>query len=93
MGTADRSTDELAEEIEALKRDMAAMKEDATATAATLLERGRQAALAMKESVAAGLKKGVGKSQECIEEHPFTSVLVAFGIGLVAGGLIMRRRS
>lgn len=93
MATADRSSDELAEEVEALKRDMAAMKNDAAAAAATLLERAREKAKAMKESIAAGLKTGRDSTEACIQEHPISSVLIAFGIGLVAGGLIMRRRS
>jgi ElaB/YqjD/DUF883 family membrane-anchored ribosome-binding protein len=92
MASSDRSTEALAEEVEALKREMASMKEEAAAEAATLMERAREKARALKESIAAGLRTGRDSTQACIQEHPISSVLIAFGVGLVAGGLIMRRR-
>jgi ElaB/YqjD/DUF883 family membrane-anchored ribosome-binding protein len=35
-------------------------------------------------------RQGLSAAEERIEEHPFTSVLVALGIGLLIGRLLMR---
>lgn len=50
-------------------------KEEAFRTAAEMRERGRE---------------GVGVAQAQIAEHPLTSILIGFGIGLAVGRLLSR---
>jgi ElaB/YqjD/DUF883 family membrane-anchored ribosome-binding protein len=89
------------DEIKALKDDLAGLRKDMQTLVKTVGEdaksRGRETMNKAKaeaghyadEAVARG-REGVAAIESHIEDRPFTSVLIAFGIGLVLGKLLDR---
>jgi ElaB/YqjD/DUF883 family membrane-anchored ribosome-binding protein len=106
MATANRSLEEefdaLKAALEALRKDISSrFNSFGDATADELMTRGRRAGAAVgraasdlwddasNEASRRGRKGAVALGHR-IEERPFVSVVIAFGIGLVIGGLISR---
>jgi ElaB/YqjD/DUF883 family membrane-anchored ribosome-binding protein len=89
------------DEIKALKDDLAGLRKDMQTLVKTVGEdarnRGRETVSKAKaeagryadEAVTRG-KEGMAAIESHIEDRPFTSVLMAFGIGLVIGKLLDR---
>lgn len=96
---------EIQADIDRLKNDLSKLKEDFGDVFATAMDLGRDTAGSAKDKLAAGvaeLKKAAGKAKEKggvaveavehkIQEHPFTSVLIAFGVGVLVAKLLDRR--
>ena len=93
MASATRTMDDVLAEIDALKQEVVAMSDNGASQTSAWLERGRNTAEAVKRAVASGLKTGKEKTTAAIQQYPLSSVLIALGIGVVAGALVMRRRN
>jgi len=89
------------DEIKALKEDLAGLRKDMQALVKTVSDdarsRGREtvnkaraeAGRYADEALSRG-RDGMAAIESHIEERPFTSVLMAFGIGLVIGKILDR---
>jgi ElaB/YqjD/DUF883 family membrane-anchored ribosome-binding protein len=95
MATFNRTQDDLMTEIQSLKDEMLRLKShrgDNGHNGDSLLERGRRTARALRDKVSKGVRTGVDTTQHYIQERPWTTTLVALGLGLIVGGWYMRRR-
>jgi ElaB/YqjD/DUF883 family membrane-anchored ribosome-binding protein len=106
MATANRSLEEefdaLRDALEALRKDISSrFNSFGESTADEVMTRGRRARAAVGRAASevwdqasneAGRRgrKGAAALEQQIQERPFISILVAFGIGVVIGGLINR---
>ena len=94
--------DRLREDLEAMKNDFAALRDDlrvfaqdagsaARTGAASAAERLRQGGREALDSARAKGRQAKEQVQGQIEDHPFMAVGVAFGVGLLVGAIIARR--
>ncbi len=92
----------LRDDLDALKSDLQTLKEDlrvfASDAGAAARHGARDAAERLRErgkaAYSAGKEKAVWAKDEVqgqIEDHPFASVGIAFGVGLLIGAIIARR--
>ena len=86
------------EEVAKLRRDMDQLRTDISALTTSFKEVGVQkgrAAMARARRTGDSLRNEAGawraKADHEIEEHPFTAVLMSFGIGFLIGLLLDRR--
>ncbi len=77
-------------DLEKLKADLAALRQDVVALTEAFRDRGVQRARASAEGVRDQATHAAETMTHQIEERPYTSVLTAFGIGLVIGRLLDR---
>ncbi|EKV30527.1 hypothetical protein C882_4486 [Caenispirillum salinarum AK4] len=98
---AESDVDRLKSDMDALRKDFAALTESlkdvSTARGRSYAERARATAddyqhraQATAEEYQARARAGLEQAQATIEERPMTSVLVAFGIGLLLGKILDR---
>jgi len=81
----------LKEDLSQLRADLASLTGKATNQAKAM---GRERFEQMRQALAAAKEKGgaaVQGTQHQIEEHPWTAVAIAFGVGLLVGKLLDRR--
>ena len=85
-----KSADDLRADLEQLRDDMGAMMKTVTKLANNgqreSLERLKQAGTVATEQA----RQSVEVAEQSIVQHPFTSVLIAFGVGLAIGKLVNR---
>ena len=88
--TLSKSADDLRADLEQLRDDMGAMMKTVTKLANNGqregIERLKQASTAATQQA----RQSVEVAEQSIAQHPFTSVLIAFGAGLAIGKLINR---
>lgn len=77
-------------ELEKLKSDLATLRRDVASLTETLKERGTARARATAEGMRDQATQAAQTVGHQIEDRPYTSVLTAFGIGLVIGRLLDR---
>lgn len=78
----------LRDELSSLKSDLANIKNDLKGIADTAVYRAREEARAARDRSREKVQASLGSFEEYVEEQPLTSVLVAFGVGLVLGKLM-----
>jgi ElaB/YqjD/DUF883 family membrane-anchored ribosome-binding protein len=88
--TVDTNTD-IHKQLQALKDDLLAVKEDVGKVTSSAVRQGREAAYAAKDQAADGLQQGVDTARQYVQERPLTSALVAMGVGMGLGLLLTRR--
>jgi ElaB/YqjD/DUF883 family membrane-anchored ribosome-binding protein len=95
--------EEITNELNRLKSDIAGLREDMASLLGAMkdagVEQGRttynrasERAQRVREQVREQAGEVYGTLGREVEEHPFTSVLTAFGTGFVIGMLLDRRR-
>src|SRR6266567_8278019 len=97
-GAASASVDAIVDDLAALKRDFARLMEQvksgavdgAGKTAEDLLERLNERASELYDRVSEQGENSVRVISRQVEERPFTSLLVAFGVGVIASRLLSR---
>lgn len=82
----------------AIKEDLGVLKDDAIAMgthaahgAADVVRHGAHAATGAARSLGDSMKDVQSTVKDCIAERPMTTLLVAVGIGLIAGRLLSKR--
>jgi len=96
--TASASVDAIVDDLAALKRDFGRLMEQvksgavdgAGKTAQDLLEQLNERASDLYERVSEQGESSVKAISRQVEERPFTSLLVAFGVGVIASRLLSR---
>lgn len=91
MAEVRRDAGAIREDLGALKDDALAMTSHAAQGAAEAVRHGAQAAGDVARNVGDSMKDAHVAVRECIAARPTTCVLVALGLGLVAGRLLSRR--
>ncbi len=85
------SKNEPAADIDTIKADIAALRDDIGAITASAMRDGadtvRKAGKAARDMVASALEQVQG----FVEERPVTSIFIAFGAGVLASSLLRRR--
>ena len=88
----------LREDLEALRTDLHTLKNDLRTLVGDSAQVGRHAASQAREKAKEVYQTAKAKGREAtealeekIEENPFMSVGIAFGVGLAIGALISRR--
>ncbi|MBL9147678.1 MAG: hypothetical protein JNM94_03200 [Phycisphaerae bacterium] len=77
-------------DLEALKADMAALKTDFGSLASNVMKGGAHTVRNATKAVRDSATSAAEQVQEFVEERPFTTVLIAFGAGLLAASLFRR---
>jgi ElaB/YqjD/DUF883 family membrane-anchored ribosome-binding protein len=80
--TGDRSLDK---EFDVLKSDLGTLKADVAHIAKLMAQRGSKQFDAALDSSKARVQEGVGALEDHVVERPLTSLLIAFGIGILLG--------
>ncbi len=94
---AEKTTDtnainsDIHKQLQALKDDLLAVKEDMSKVTSTAVRHGRDAANAVKDQASDGIQQGMDTARQCVQERPLTSALVAMSVGLGLGLLLTRR--
>jgi ElaB/YqjD/DUF883 family membrane-anchored ribosome-binding protein len=78
-------------DIEILKADLAKIKDDLASLAGSLVDRGRQSARAVRQTIEDKVGSSVDALESFVEERPLTTVMLAFGAGIVTAMLLRRR--
>lgn len=84
---ADRS---LEKEFDVLKNDLGSLKDDVSNIAKSLARKGSAQLNDAVDGGKARLEAGVGVLEEQITARPLTSLLLAFGLGILLGKLTQR---
>jgi ElaB/YqjD/DUF883 family membrane-anchored ribosome-binding protein len=79
------SDSKLENELDVLKSDMSKVKSDLESLVESLIGRGKSESHAMADATRVKVKDGVSSVENYIEDRPFTTVLVALGVGLLVG--------
>ncbi len=83
-----RDTEEL---IKATAGDVSEKAKEARTRVAAALERAKASCVHMQEQTVATAKAAAKKADLVIRDHPYESIGVAFGVGLLIGVLVTRR--
>lgn len=75
----------LESEIDVLKNDMSKVKSDIESLVESMIGRTKAESGAMADATRVKVKEGVTSVETYIEDRPFTTVLVALGVGLFVG--------
>lgn len=81
---------ELSSDIEALKSDMASLRKDFSGIASNLGQQAKERAAAVKETVQDSVQTSISSAESCVQRRPLTSVVVAFGVGVIVSKLLKR---
>ncbi len=79
---------DLSADVQALRADLGRLKDDLRSMGGSLADDARNRARSAKDAAADKLDGSVGAVQNQIEDRPFTSVLIAFGVGMLLGKLL-----
>ena len=71
--------------------DVSDKAKEARSRLAAALERAKSTCNGMQEQTLAVAKNAVRKADNVVRTHPYESIGVAFGLGLVIGVLVMRK--
>lgn len=85
------SKSEASADLEALKSDLAALRDDLASLSASLLGEGAKGARAARAAVEERISSATEEVEHFVEERPFTTMLIAFGAGMLAAALLRRR--
>ncbi|HEX5219921.1 MAG TPA: DUF883 family protein [Verrucomicrobiae bacterium] len=83
-----RDSEEL---LKATAGDVSEKTKEVRARLATALERSKSTMAELQSQAIAGAKAAARKADTVIRDHPYESLGVAFGVGLVIGVLVGRR--
>jgi ElaB/YqjD/DUF883 family membrane-anchored ribosome-binding protein len=86
--TLSKSADDLRADLEQLRDDMGAMMKTVSRMANNGQKEGLEKLKSASTVAADQARQGVEVAEQSISQNPFTSVLVAFGAGLLIGKLI-----
>lgn len=88
LQTLTRDAEEL---VKATTGDVSAKATEARARLNAALERARATCVHLQEQTVATAKAAAKKADAVIREHPYESLGVAFGVGLLIGVLVARK--
>ncbi len=77
-------------ELDSLKADLAALRDDFGAISKSLIDQGSQGVKAAAKAVTSKVNDVSGTVEEFVDERPFTSILLAFGAGMLVAALLKR---
>ncbi|MFO0874929.1 MAG: hypothetical protein U0575_13295 [Phycisphaerales bacterium] len=80
-----------AADLESLKADLAALRDDLASLSKSFLGQGADSARAAKSAVEERVGRAADSIEQFVEERPFTTVLIAFGAGMLAASILRRR--
>ncbi|HMN96234.1 MAG TPA: hypothetical protein PKC43_07965 [Phycisphaerales bacterium] len=80
-----------AAEVEAIKADLRALRDDVSSLSRSLLHAGADSAKAARDVVEQSVTCASRSAEDAIRERPFMSIAVALGVGAVLGAAICRR--
>ena len=82
------ATNKTQDELATLKEDMRRLKDDMDAMLSNAGDRARLQARELRDNVQDSMESTLRDAEHYIGTRPFTSVLVALGVGLVLGKII-----
>lgn len=77
--------------LKATAGDMSDKAKEARTRVAAALDRAKKTCIHLQEQTVATAKAAAKKADTVIREHPYESIGVAFGIGLLIGVLVTRK--
>lgn len=84
------SNQELQEQMDALRKDFSDLTGTLKEMSASYAKDGQARVKDAAEEAQKQVKDSLGRAQSEVEQHPFSSMAVAFGIGLLLGKLLDR---
>jgi ElaB/YqjD/DUF883 family membrane-anchored ribosome-binding protein len=77
--------------LKATAGDVSEKARETRARVSAALERAKETCVNLQEQTAATARTAAKKADTVIREHPYESLGVAFGVGLLIGVLVMRK--
>lgn len=87
---AGASRNDLSSDLNALKKDLASLRDDLASMASTIGHEAKNRAVAARDSVQESVQSSLSSAENCVRERPLTSVLVAFGAGVLIAKLLSK---
>ncbi len=81
---------DLSSDIDALKGDLASLRDDFAGIASTLGTQAKERATAVRDTVQDSVQNSISSAETCVRDRPLTSVLVAFGVGVLVSKLLSK---
>jgi len=78
-------------DLQAVKADLAALRDDMSSLSKTLMRDGKKRARAARDAVEKGLTDASESVEEFVEERPYATMAIAFGAGALLAVLLCRR--
>jgi len=85
------STDTASTELQAIKADLATLRDDMSSLSKTLMRDGRKKARAARDAVEKGLADAGESVEEFVEERPYATMAISFSAGALLAILLCRR--
>ncbi|SFK05991.1 DUF883 family protein [Methylophaga sulfidovorans] len=82
---------ELQEQLDALRKDFAEVASTLKSLTSEYAQQGQDKVKAAAQQAQQQAKESFARAQGEVEAHPYTSMAVAFGIGLVIGKVLDRK--
>jgi ElaB/YqjD/DUF883 family membrane-anchored ribosome-binding protein len=82
---------ELQEQLDALRKDFAEVASTLKSLTSEYAQQGQDKVKAAAQQAQQQAKESLARAQGEVEAHPYTSMAVAFGIGLVIGKVLDRK--
>jgi len=82
---------DLQKEIEALKTDLAQIRDDLGGLTDSLVGRGKDTVTHLRKSGEERVDKSIQSVEQYVREQPLTTLLVSFGVGLLTGLVFTRK--
>ncbi|MCB9849880.1 MAG: hypothetical protein H6817_04170 [Phycisphaerales bacterium] len=86
--TTTAAKNDLASDLNALKKDLANLRSDFAGIAGGIGHRAKDRAVELGDSVQSAVKSSLSEAESRVQERPLTSVLVAFGAGVLVAKLL-----
>lgn len=84
------SNQELQEQMDALRKDFAGLTSTLKDMSASYAKDGQARVKSAADEAQKQVKDSLGRAQNEVEQHPFSSMAVSFGVGLLLGKLLDR---
>lgn len=84
-------TDDPAAELQAIKADLAALREDMSSLSKAVLKQGVKAARSARAAVQEQIAEAEESVEEMVKERPISMLAMAFGAGALLAFLLHRR--
>jgi ElaB/YqjD/DUF883 family membrane-anchored ribosome-binding protein len=90
MAATNTDSKAIEKELEALKEDLASVKNDLRDLVDSLVGRAKSETEDITRNARKNIRYGVNSVEDSIEKNPFTTVLIALGVGMILGKVLSR---
>lgn len=90
MAATNQDSKTIEKELESLKEDLTSVKNDLRDLVDSFVGRAKSETEDLTRTARKNIRTGVTTVEDSIEQNPFTTVLIALGVGMIIGKLLSR---